>query len=244
MLNKKTINKLLKKFKLEMHGVGYMQSLRKYAEPPNPFQVQSEIVKLVKTVFDIGANHGDTVEKYVNLYPDASIFAFEPSPSVFSRLNKRFKKINNVTCVQIAIADKDDSFTFYTNHNPDTNSLLKSQKTGLNSDTQVANVGNIMVQATSIDLFCQKYEIKQIDILKIDIQGGELMALKGASEMLKNKAIKLIYTESYFKKQYVNQPLFHDISLYLEQFDYFLQDIYNPIYGDGSIVWCDAIFRP
>lgn len=76
----------------------------------------------------------------------------------------------------------------------------------------------------------------------MDIQGAELMALKGSIELLKNKKIKLIYTELYFKEQYKNQPLFNDVYSFLKLYDYKLQDFYNPYYIDNHIAWCDVIF--
>jgi hypothetical protein len=99
------------------------------------------------------------------------------------------------------------------------------------------------VEVCTIDEFCRNRCIDTIDILKLDIQGSELSALRGASGFLRDKRIKLIYTETYFKKQYENQPLFHDLSKFLEQYGYYLQDFYNPIYGKGDLVWCDVIFK-
>ena len=84
--------------------------------------------------------------------------------------------------------------------------------------------------------------IDRIDILKMDIQGGEYEALKGLHKMLSQRKIDLIYSEVYFVEQYEGQPLFHDISLLLFQYGYQLQDIYNPIYGNGCIAWADVIF--
>ncbi len=141
-----------------------------------------------------------------------------------------------------AIGDKKGKNTLFVNKNVDTNSLLKPSRIGLSSDKQVANVSTIEVDVWTIDEFCRTNDINFIDILKLDIQGGELAALKGAETLLSNKQIKLIYSETYFKQQYDRQPLFHDIAKYLEQFGYETQDFYNPIYGNKSLAWCDVIF--
>ena len=130
------------------------------------------------------------------------------------------------------------------NKNVDTNSLLPSASVGLLTKKQVITKEQIEVSAVTLDSFCKENHIIQIDILKMDIQGGELAALIGAEKLLSDKKIKLIYTESFFREQYLNQPLFYEIAKYLKTLDYHLQDIYNPFYGKGSIVWCDAIFLP
>lgn len=84
--------------------------------------------------------------------------------------------------------------------------------------------------------------LNHIHILKLDIQGSELNALKGAEKLLIEKKIDLVYTEAYFVQQYVDQPLFPEIAMYLLNRGYQLQDIYNPIYGKGKLAWCDAVF--
>ena len=53
----------------------------------------------------------------------------------------------------------------------------------------------VKVDITTIDSYCQKQNIKSIDILKMDVQGNEINVLKGAKQMLKEKRIKLIFTE-------------------------------------------------
>ena len=119
---------------------------------------------------------------------------------------------------------------------------MQSQSTGLNSDAQVKTLEQRTVPVKTIKQSCEEEKIDRIHILKLDIQGSELRALKGAVNLLKDKKIDLIYTEAYFIKQYVDQPLFPEIAQYLSDLGYQLQDIYNPVYGKGNIAWCDAVF--
>ena len=105
-------------------------------------------------------------------------------------------------------------------------------------------IGQTIINTETIDSFCSGHKIDKIDILKMDIQGAELMALMGAKKLFEGKKIDLIYTETYFRRQYNNQPLFYEISKFLADYGYYLQDVYSPIYGNGSIAWCDAIFLP
>ena len=244
-MNRERVNRFFRKFGFELHGTGYMQSLKKGSFKDNAFNVQREILRQgVKVIFDIGANRGDTVMAYEQLFPGKRIFAFEPFPESFDQLYNRTKGNENITCFQKAISDSLGAKTLYVNNNVDTNSLLQSIRSGLSSDKQVITRGEIKVTTVTIDSFCKEEHIIEIDILKMDIQGGELAALMGAKELLTSKKIKLIYTESFFKEQYRDQPLFYDIANYLRSFDYYLLDIYEPHYGNGAIAWCDAIFLP
>jgi FkbM family methyltransferase len=231
-------------FGFEVHGTGFIQSIKKTSFKEDSFLIQKEIIGKKKsvTIFDIGANRGQVTQKYLELFPNAIIYAFEPFPESFNILRNRFLDNSSVHLIQKAVSSESGNKEFFVNKNVDTNSLLKPQKTGLSSDEQVRNVHKIKVEGLILDNFCHFNRIEHIDILKMDIQGGEYDALKGLHKALEKSAIDLIYTETYFLEQYENQPLFHDISKLLLKYDYRLQDIYNPIYGNGKIAWADVIF--
>lgn len=242
-MNKTLINKYCRKLGFEVHGTGYIQQVKKSSFKDDAFATQKELViRDAPLIIDLGANRGDVSERYLNLFPSPIIHAFEPFPDTYSILRDRFNGNAHVHCHNMAIADASGQKEFYVNRNVDTNSLLKPQKTGLSSDKQVENSRVIRVNATSLDKFAGENSIQVIDILKMDIQGGELSALKGASDLLMNRKIKCIYAEVYFVEQYELQPLFHDISKFLYGYGFTMQDLYTPIYGLGNIAWGDAIF--
>ena len=64
----------------------------------------------------------------------------------------------------------------------------------------------------------QENKIESVDILKLDLQGGELDALDGASKSLKEGKIKCILCEVMFECHYYNQPsagkLLNDYNIY------------------------------
>lgn len=242
-MKKSLLNSYCRKLGFEVHGTGYMQSLLKGSFNDDAFARQRELFgKNVSVIFDIGANRGDVVARYVEMFPAAVIYAFEPFPDSFGILEERFKRNNSVHCFKLAIADEEGMKTFYVNRNVDTNSLLKPKHSGLSSDKQVENLAIVNVASTTLNKFCTENNIANIDILKMDIQGGELAALKGAAALLQQKRIQNIYSETYFIEQYESQPLFHDISKFLYGYEFSLQDIYSPIYGKRHLAWADVIF--
>lgn len=244
-MNKALINKICSKFGFELNGLSYMQALRRSAVTPDVFQKQKELLNgNVNVIFDLGANYGGVTKEYKKTFPHATVYAFEPFPEMFKKLSEYTATLSDVHLSDKAISDRADKRIFFVNESVDTNSLLESQATGMRSDEQVKNKTRIEVETISLDEFCRLKSVKSIDILKMDIQGGELDALKGAASLLQEKKIGLIYTETNFIPQYVNQPLFQDLLIFLEKKGYQLQDIYNPYYGKGSLAWCDAIFLP
>ena len=241
---KKTINKILKPFGLEIHGKGYLKSLSKGDFDLNEFEFKKKILKpeKVNVIFDVGANSGGITEKYLIDFPNAQIHLFEPSSDLHHVLEIKFKDNPRVVLNKLAVSNKIGNADFYINKSIDTSSLLKPKEIGLNSDKVVKTEKVEKIELITIDHYCEKYKIKEIDILKLDIQGGELSALEGSSNMLDAQNVKLIYSETYFQQQYMEQPLFFEIGHFLFKKGYILQDFYSKIYGKDSLVWCDVIF--
>lgn len=240
---KKQINKILHFVGLELHGTGYIKRLKSNASEKDVFQDQKNLLSIENPViFDVGANRGDISIKYNDLFKNAKIFSFEPFYETFEILERTTSPFENITSVQKAVSDTSQRLQFFSNANPDTNSLLKPEITGTRVDLQTKNVGVVEVQSITIDSFCEENHIPIIDLLKLDIQGGELKALQGAERMLKGNRIKMIYSEVFFNPYYENQPLFQEISTLLYDHNFYIYDIYNLHYLPDRISQGDAIF--
>ena len=194
--------------------------------------------KQVKIVFDIGANVGQTTLKYKKMFPKSQIYGFEPFLDVFKKYTDFYKGDKRVFAVNKAFSNKNGNATFFVNNNSYTNSLLPIN-TGFMEGFRT--VKEISVETETIDSFCKRNNVQYIDILKLDVQGGELLVLEGAKEMLTEEATGLIYTEVEFVEVYKSQPLFGDIQNFLEQYGYKLYKKYivdnnengEPIAGDA-----------
>lgn len=240
---KNKLNKYFRKFGFELHGVGYLEKLKNASTEKNEWNKMSELLQgNVKTIFDVGANRGETAIKFMNIYPKSTIHAFEPFPETCVVFNENHKNHKNVILNQIALSSKVGKSILNVNISVDTNSLLQSGKLGATSDGSCQTVSQIEIETNTIDNYCKQNNIQEIDILKIDVQGFEIEVLKGSLQLLATGKIKIIYTESYFVQQYINQPLFYEIAALLMQYDFILQDIYDPYYSVKNILWCDAMF--
>ena len=243
MISKNTLNNYLRKFNFEIHGTSYIQSLKKGEFKSNEFDFFKKIFGTDKiTIFDVGANRGVKITEFLKLFPSSLIYAFEPYTPLIKELEKQFLNNPNIRLFNIGISDKKKEMVFNVNKGVDTSSFLTSNKTGLNSDKQVHTIEQVILPLDTLDQIVLNEKIEKINILKLDIQGSELNALRGAEKLLGESRIDIIFTEAYFIKQYIDQPLFYEIASYLQGFGYLLQDIYNPIYGKGKLAWCDAIF--
>jgi FkbM family methyltransferase len=197
------------------------------------------------TIFDIGAHEGQTYYTYRSLFPDAKIYSFEPSPSLFVALKLAQGKDRNAEAHQLAVSDTQGTQVFHLNQSSGTNSLLQAGEKVAEyyGPGLFEQKSELAVETTTIDQFMSKHSIEDLSILKLDIQGAELMALKGASEHLQRKAIALIFLEVEFVYLYKDQALFHQVCGFLEEMGYVLYNLYNLHSGaKGQLVAGDALF--
>ena len=101
----------------------------------------------------------------------------------------------------------------------------------------------------TLDTYCEEKKIKQIDILKIDVQGFEDKVLDGAQNLLKASKIKLIQLELIFTEIYEKPLSIYDVEKFLIPNKYKLFGISNAgslisnyIYQQNHIYISDDIY--
>lgn len=196
-------------------------------------------------IFDVGSHTGATTIEYLEHFPSAKVFAFEPEPANLDVVTRALGPYyERVTVVDAALSENDGNAVFHVNSHNGTHSLLPI------GDVQYwaaheKEVERIQVKTRSLDSISTEYKIDHIDIVKMDIQGGELSALKGSQRLLSSGGISLLALEVEFQQLYEAQPMFWDICAYLQNFGYSFYKLYEPFYhpkNDRVLCWGDAIF--
>lgn len=220
-------------------------------EPVDVFKLQKQLFTdcaSPSTIFDVGANVGDITEMYNTIFPDCTIHCFEPIPGTFERLKQRHAKQQNIMYHQFAVGDCEDTVSIYETSSSGNSSVSKPTSYVRDSlDENMADsvriVDTHLVSQITLDSFCTRNQIPHIDILKMDIQGSELNALKGASKLLDAQNIRMIYCEVLFSDLYEDQCYFHELMSFLHDKKYRIFDIVTMAYsGDGKLYYGDAIF--
>lgn len=153
------------------------------------------------TVFDVGANIGNYSIFLSQLVgPYGKVYSFEPTSSTFRQLLRRFQEFNcsNIYAFQKAIFSENKQIEL--NEFPEEYSSWNSLgfPKMLDPEDRTAYVPIVhteIVEAITLDRFCQQNQIETIHYLKIDVEGAESDVLKGALELLKRKAINFIQFE-------------------------------------------------
>lgn len=212
----------------------------------DPFDVQKRLLAETEcpTILDVGAYHGEVAGEYLHRFPRAIIHCLEPFDESFAAVWELAKRRPGITAHKLALAEKEGPVRFCVNEMPATNSRLRRSSVARRYDpVRSGTVREVEVDAVTLDRFCAEIGIDRIDILKMDIQGGELAALRGGEALLTQKRIGVIFTEVMFVPHYEDNPLFHDIARLLFSFGYSLFDLFLVKHGtNGQLCFGDALF--
>jgi FkbM family methyltransferase len=133
-------------------------------------------------IVDCGANHGLFSLLAKLRFPDAQILAVEPYHKVLPLLHKNLEG-TGVVIIEKAIAAKDGELVFYTTPSSDQlGSAIRENVADFTSDQD--SIVESRVPAITLMTFVREQGIKQISVLKLDIQGLEFAILEHADEVL------------------------------------------------------------
>jgi FkbM family methyltransferase len=197
-----------------------------------------------RVVFDVGAYEGEVTAAYAEAFPEAAVHAFEPFPPTYQRLSERFQEYSNIHLINAAVSSRKGEAVFHVNKQASTNSLLPRPASGRRYFAQNGAASHaITVPTITLDEYCAEQEIPPPDILKLDIQGNELEALRGAEQLLCSGDVSLIYTEVMFVPHYEGSVLFNTLSSHLNERGYTLFNLYDLHWASmGQLRFGDALF--
>jgi len=232
---RKILNKVLSPFGYEIAKAA-----------PDAFRQQQLLLETVAkpTIFDVGAHSGDISRIYRRLIPSALIYAFEPFPESCQTLKTSFHGDGKMHAFQIAISDRTGKMKLNANLSAATNSLLATDAAGAEFWGQglLETTGQIEVETISLDHFCSREGIEIVDLLKLDIQGAEFLALQGGETLLEDQRIKLVYTEVIMMPTYEGQHKFHEICQLMDRKGYDLFNMFNFVSRGGMLLQADVLF--
>ena len=147
------------------------------AAPPDVFTAEARDIFLYRyrpragdVVFDVGAGVGAETLLFSRLVgASGRVVSLEAHPRTYARLAKLcdVNRLQNVTALQVAASDVDGEATI-----SDSEHYLQNRIVG-------AERGGVAVPARRIDGIARDLGIGRIDLLKMNIEGGERFAIEG-----------------------------------------------------------------
>ena len=180
-------------------------------------------------LIDVGAYHGFWIENYIRFFPNLDAHLIEPFRDSFEVLKNRYRNNKNVKIYNLAFSNVSGQKKVNINTKAYTNSLLELDSKAADSwqNDELKNLSKKNITSVTIDEFAKKYNLKQINFLKLDVQGHESKVLEGAKELLENKLIDFILLEVIVVPTYKNQSRVSEIFSIFEKYKYQLYGIYD-----------------
>ena len=163
------------------------------------------------TIFDVGSNEGESIDFFLNLFENSTIYSFEPEKMSYQKLLKKYGENKTINLFNLALGDKKEELKLKINiiSSTSTFSKINTRSKYYNLKSLILDpskndifLGEEKVQVEKIDNFFNQKKINTIHILKIDTEGFELNVIEGAKETLQKT--KIIIIEFQLNDMYLN----------------------------------------
>jgi FkbM family methyltransferase len=191
---------------------------------PPPRMRSSPLVRAVQAhlpafapavVFDVGANVGQSTAIFVEAFPSAAVYAFEPVLATFESLRGNVAAYPQVSIFNLALGRRSGAAHMESRRNSVISRVI--ERPGFFSRTKSESVS-----MTSGDAFCAKHHVERIDLLKVDAEGHDLEVLIGFQDMLAGMRIGLLEVEVGMNRANTRHVPFEAVKAFLEPRDYHL----------------------
>jgi len=232
--------------------------------------VQAEVLNILRTMepeafgslsftmLDIGAvpleGAVEAFHQITDIFPESRVIAFEVDDDLCAKLNREAKHGHKY--YSTALGRTEESRPFFQTADPMCSSLYRPNEALLaryyNMESAILEK-ETLIDTVSLDYFMAQHGIKDVDFIKIDIQGAELDVFQGGIKTLRDTGI--IVSEVEFIPHYINQPLFGDVSAFLMQQGFMLHKFLgmagralrpvlmnNDRNSASQHIWTDALF--
>lgn len=152
----------------------------------------SKHIKKGDVCFDVGANIGWYSTLFGKLVgASGEVHAFEPVPRTFADLERNVElngSPSNIYLNNFGLGDEEKEMEIH---------FFPELPTGHSSLAPKENHISeaIPVKIKTLDSYLTEHKIKQVDFIKVDIEGAELMFLKGAEKLFEQKKLPVIFME-------------------------------------------------
>jgi FkbM family methyltransferase len=173
------------------------------------------------TVFDLGSRDARQALQLSKLFGNATVVAVECNPATLDQCRRNSAKSPRIKLVEKAInshtghcrffpIDPARTVTSWQDGNPGASSLFVANG-DYPIETYVQN--EVEVECIRLEDLCAQYGITAIDLIWMDLQGAELIALQSAGAIL--DSVRYIYTEVSHRPIYAGQCLFDEVESFL-----------------------------
>jgi len=180
------------------------------------------IGKIDPVIIEVGANIGQTTEKFLREMPLARIYCFEPEPRAIKRFKDRIRS-PNVKLYECAVGNRNGVVVFNQSSGEgaekdwDQSGSIRKPKLHTTTWPLIKFETRIEVPITRLDDWARGENISSVDLVWADAQGAEGDLIEGGLSVLRNT--RFLYTEYGPMEWYEGQVSLDEICATLEKVD-------------------------
>ena len=189
----------------------------------------------VTGVIHAGAHLGEEAPMYRQCGINRVIW-IEADPKTYKRLQYMLREFKSHKTVNAVVSEREgEELTFHVANNGESSSILELG-THETEHPDVKYVDGFTATTTTLDRIAEDTDAWDCNMLNLDLQGAELMALRGAEDLL-NEHIDYIYTEVNAKLLYKGCARMREIDQYLARYGLVRVETEMTVHG-----WGDAFY--
>lgn len=195
----------------------------------------------INVIFDIGARDCCQTLELSDWFPEAEIFAFEPIAKSAEWCRKNIKERQNIYFFETVISNSNDKIDFYqvVNGNIGASSLLKKNNNHQYGSQYVQE--KIQIDSTKASSFIEKQNIKNVDLIWMDVQGAEIEVLKSFENKI--NTVKAIHTEVGLSQIYEKATIKNELIEYMKKQNFIVESIItNDLAIEEDIIFVNKNF--
>jgi 2-O-methyltransferase len=183
-------------------------------------------------VIEAGASNGEDTVRMKAMWPDATLYCFEPVKWLYNQLEKKAAKLPGVRTFNFALSDFTGKTTFNLGAGSEWSSLLPDNLKNLLFPPDLVGSANsyeyvpVTVYCTSLQTWAKREDVKAVDFLWLDAEGGELLILKGAGDSILS-TVQVIAIELNFQEFRKGGAMFEDVYNFLSERGFALWHIWG-----------------
>lgn len=148
--------------------------------------ILKKVIKKDSNCIDVGCHKGEILNDFIRFAPKGKHFAFEPIPYMSENLKTKFK--NKAEIFPFALSNKKGESSFQIVKNAPAYSGIRNRRY---SDIKNPEIEEIKVELNKLDDIIP--DTIKIDLIKIDVEGGEFDVIRGGIELIKRDRPTIIF---------------------------------------------------
>lgn len=194
-------------------------------------------------VLDLGSRNGWFIDCWRDWCPQAQVHAFEPDHPAAQSLIQRFANDQGVTINEVGVGESasTQTFNYFAGSAVSSSFLEPNQALWKKIKYQTGELERREIEVITLDDYVGSRLIDNVYLVKIDIQGYELKALRGSRAMLSHTDYVLV--ESAIQPLYKGAATFTQVQEFMTEQGFHLMNLRAWHLGDNVLIETDMLFR-